>query len=84
MGWGVLEAQCLWGARHSQGQGVGLRKCCLLNECIVDLWGGQLTPVLLGLHTHHQNLAFGLEPWCQSPDEYILVTLRRDNHIGTC
>ena len=58
--WRLLQP-CVLGARHSQGQGVDLRKCRLLNEAIVDLWGSQLTPRLLGLNTHHWSPAFGLE-----------------------
>jgi len=39
---GASAVQCAW-ARHSQGQEVDLKKCCLLNEAIMDLWGSQLT-----------------------------------------
>ena len=39
---GAPAVQCAW-ARHSQGQEVDLKKCHLLNEAIMDLWGSQLT-----------------------------------------
>ena len=43
-------------ARHSQGEDVDLRKCCLLNEAIMDLWGSQLTLRLF----HHRSLPLDL------------------------